>query len=101
MMKRAFNLIAIVVMVLFWLGVVASLLLPLPGKLNELLPICGIIVLVMHWAQAGMVKRSCRGYIDISRGRYLAILLFGIFAMMDIRAKLKALVAEQTRPSDS
>jgi len=99
-MKRLFNLIAIAVMVLFWLGVAGSLVLPLPGKLNDLLPICGAVVLLMHWAQASMVKRSCRGYIPISRGRYLAILLFGIFAMMDIRAKLQSLVTGQTPPRE-
>ncbi|MGL4932263.1 MAG: DUF1145 domain-containing protein [Aeromonas sp.] len=94
-MKKLFNLLAIAMMALFWFGVLGSLVVPLPGKLNDLLPICGGVVLLMHWVQARMVKRSCEPYFTVSTGRYLAILLFGVFAMLDIRAKLKAIVEQQ------
>ncbi|MGL6052182.1 MAG: DUF1145 domain-containing protein, partial [Aeromonas salmonicida] len=43
-MKRVFNLLAMGLTLFFWFGVLVSLVAPLPGKLNDLLPICGLLI---------------------------------------------------------
>ena len=94
-MKRLVKMAAMAVVLLFWGAVVVAFFLPLPSKLNTILPICGAFVLLMHWLQAAMIKRAGQAYIVISKGRYVAILIFGVFALSDIRQQLNAILANK------
>ena len=96
-MKRVFKLLALGCMLLFWLGVLASLIVPLPGKLNSFLPVCGLIVILMHWLQAAMLKAACKPYFAVTRPEFVQILVFGVFGMAGIRAKLQAITDAQQR----
>lgn len=91
-MKRMFNLLAMGVLLFFWFGVVLALFGTLPGKLDGFLPVCGVIVILMHWVQASMLKAACKPYFPVSRLEFTQVLIFGVFGMMDIRAKLQAIV---------
>lgn len=88
-MKMLLNLLARGVVLLFWLGVGAALAGLLPERLNTLLPPCGLVVLLMHWAQAGMIRRACAPHFAVSRGEYWQIVLFGVFATGRIREQLR------------
>lgn len=91
-MKRLFNLLTKVIILLFWLGVLAALAKLLPGKLNGFLPPCGLIVLLMHWAQASMIRKACERYFAVTRAEYWQIILFGVFATQGIRDRLNAII---------
>ncbi|MGY3915151.1 DUF1145 domain-containing protein [Aeromonas australiensis] len=91
-MKRVFNLLAMGLVLFFWFGVIFSLFAPLPGKLNDFLPVCGVIVALFHWLQASMLASACKRYFTVTRAEFVGVLIFGVFAMMDIRQRLKAIV---------
>ena len=63
-MKRVFNLLAMGLILFFWFGVLVSLIAPLPGKLNGFLPVCGVIVALLHWLQhdQGSLQTLLRGH---------------------------------------
>ncbi len=100
-MKRVFNLLAMGLILFFWFGVLVSLLAPLPGKLNGFLPVCGAIVILMHWVQASMVKAACKPYFAVSRLEFVQVLVFGVFGMVEIRARLQAIVDAKQRGTDN
>ncbi|EKP0278684.1 DUF1145 domain-containing protein [Aeromonas sp. MR19] len=100
-MKRVFNLLAMGLILFFWFGVLVSLLAPLPGKLNGFLPVCGVIVILMHWVQASMVKAACKPYFAVSRLEFVQVLVFGVFGMVEIRARLQAIVDAKQRGTDN
>ena len=100
-MKRVFNLLAMGLILFFWFGVLVSLIAPLPGKLNGFLPVCGVIVALMHWVQASMVKAACKPYIAVSRLEFTQVLVFGVFGMVEIRARLQAIVDAKQRGTDN
>jgi putative membrane protein len=100
-MKRVFNLLAMGLILFFWFGVLVSLLAPLPGKLNSFLPVCGVIVILMHWVQASMVKAACKPYFAVSRIEFVQVLVFGVFGMVEIRARLQAIVDAKQRGTDN
>lgn len=100
-MKRVFNLLAMGLILFFWFGVLVSLLAPLPGKLNGFLPVCGVIVILMHWVQASMVKAACKPYFAVSRLEFVQVLIFGVFGMVEIRARLQAIVDAKQRGTDN
>ncbi|ATL97613.1 hypothetical protein A9R10_05550 [Aeromonas piscicola] len=100
-MKRVFNLLAMGLILFFWFGVLVSLLAPLPGKLNGFLPVCGVIVILMHWVQASMVKAACKPYFAVSRIEFVQVLVFGVFGMVEIRARLQAIVDAKQRGTDN
>ncbi|MGY3894520.1 DUF1145 domain-containing protein [Aeromonas enterica] len=100
-MKRVFNLLAMGLILFFWFGVLVSLLAPLPGKLNGFLPVCGVIVILMHWVQASMVKAACKPYFAVSRLEFVQVLVFGVFGMVEIRARLQAIVGAKQRGTDN
>ncbi|MBR7631272.1 MAG: DUF1145 domain-containing protein [Aeromonas popoffii] len=91
-MKRVFTLLAMGLTLFFWLGVLVSLVAPLPGKLNDLLPICGLLIALVHLVQASMVKSACKPYFVVTKLEVILILVFGVFGMVDIRARLKAII---------
>ncbi|WP_421200366.1 DUF1145 domain-containing protein [Aeromonas enteropelogenes] len=99
-MKRIFNLLAMGLILFFWFGVVMSLILPLPGKLNGFLPVCGVIVALLHWVQASMIKAACKRYFEVTRGEFIGVLIFGVFGMVDIRQRLQGIVEAAQRANN-
>ncbi|TNJ03510.1 hypothetical protein CF115_19080 [Aeromonas veronii] len=91
-MKRVFNLLAMGLVLFFWFGVLMSLIAPLPGKLNGFLPVCGVIVALLHWLQASMIKAACKRYFAVTKAEFVTVLIFGVFGMVDIRQRLQEIV---------
>lgn len=91
-MKRVFNLLAMGLVLFFWFGVLVSLIAPLPGKLNGFLPVCGVIVALLHWLQASMIKAACKRYFAVTKTEFVTVLIFGVFGMVDIRQRLQEIV---------
>lgn len=91
-MKRVFNLLAMGLVLFFWFGVLVSLIAPLPGKLNGFLPVCGVIVALLHWLQASMIKAACKRYFEVTKTEFVTVLIFGVFGMVDIRQRLQEIV---------
>lgn len=91
-MKRVFNLLAMGLVLFFWFGVLVSLIAPLPGKLNGFLPVCGVIVALLHWLQASMIKAACKRYFAVTKAEFVTVLIFGVFGMVDIRQRLQEIV---------
>ena len=91
-MKRVFNLLAMGLILFFWFGVLVSLIAPLPGKLNSFLPVCGVIVALLHWLQASMIKAACKRYFAVTKAEFVTVLIFGVFGMVDIRQRLQEIV---------
>ncbi|MGH1409504.1 MAG: DUF1145 domain-containing protein [Aeromonas sp.] len=91
-MKRVFNLLAMGLVLFFWFGVLVSLIAPLPGKLNGFLPVCGVIVALLHWLQASMIKAACKRYFAVTKVEFVTVLIFGVFGMVDIRQRLQEIV---------
>ena len=91
-MTRVFNLLAMGLILFFWFGVLVSLIAPLPGKLNGFLPVCGVIVALLHWLQASMIKAACKRYFEVSKPEVVTVLIFGVFGMVDIRQRLQEIV---------
>ncbi|HDO1320967.1 DUF1145 domain-containing protein [Aeromonas veronii] len=91
-MKRVFNLLAMGLILFFWFGVLVSLIAPLPGKLNGFLPVCGVIVALLHWLQASMIKAACKRYFKVTKTEFVTVLIFGVFGMVDIRQRLQEIV---------
>jgi putative membrane protein len=101
-MKRVFNLLAMGLILFFWFGVLVSLIAPLPGKLNGFLPVCGVIVALLHWLQASMIKAACKRYFAVTKAEFVTVLIFGVFGMVDIRQRLQEIVnaAQRANLSD-
>ncbi|MGY3964990.1 DUF1145 domain-containing protein [Aeromonas veronii] len=91
-MKRVFNLLAMGLILFFWFGVLVSLIAPLPGKLNGFLPVCGVIVALLHLLQASMIKAACKRYFAVTKAEFVTVLIFGVFGMVDIRQRLQEIV---------
>ncbi|HHQ4678751.1 DUF1145 domain-containing protein [Aeromonas veronii] len=91
-MKRVFNLLAMGLILFFWFGVLISLIAPLPGKLNGFLPVCGVIVALLHWLQASMIKAACKRYFAVTKAEFVTVLIFGVFGMVEIRQRLQEIV---------
>ncbi|MFQ1610108.1 DUF1145 domain-containing protein [Aeromonas veronii] len=91
-MKRVFNLLAMGLILFFWFSVLMSLIAPLPGKLNGFLPVCGVIVALLHWLQASMIKAACKRYFAVTKAEFVTVLIFGVFGMVDIRQRLQEIV---------
>ena len=91
-MKRVFNLLAMGLILFFWFGVLISLIAPLPGKLHGFLPVCGVIVALLHWLQASMIKAACKRYFAVTKAEFVTVLIFGVFGMVDIRQRLQEIV---------
>ena len=91
-MKRVFNLLAMGCCCCSSGSAWCSPCRHLPGKLNSFLPVCGVIVILMHWVQASMIKAACKPYFAVTRLEFTQVLIFGVFGMMEIRAKLQAII---------
>lgn len=72
---------------LMWLILLFNIVSPFPGEIATMLYIIGAFLLVMHAMQTLIFVRAFSGKIPMTRWDKSAILLFGVFALIDIRRK--------------
>ncbi|GGB54538.1 hypothetical protein GCM10011502_29500 [Oceanisphaera marina] len=80
-------------MLLFWAGIIYALIGPDFQEVGSMPLILGIVVLVMHGLQMLMLKQVSK-FLHPTAKDYLAVLVFGSFAMNHHRARLKAISEE-------
>lgn len=91
---KVLNILMRLVMLVFWAGIVYALIGPEPKEAGSLPLILGAVVLVMHLLQMQMLKQAA-SVLNPSIKDYLAVLVFGSFAMHHHRARLKQLMAQK------
>lgn len=87
------NLIMRLIMLLFWAGIIYAIVGPDFQEVGSMPLILGAVVLVMHGLQMLMLKQVSK-LLNPTITDYLAVLLFGSFAMHHHRARLKEISAE-------
>ncbi|WP_319782974.1 DUF1145 domain-containing protein [Oceanisphaera sp. IT1-181] len=87
------NLIMRLIMLLFWAGVIYAIVGPDFQEVGTMPMILGVVVLVMHLLQMLMLKQASK-FLDLTAKDYLAVLVFGSFAMNHHRARLKEISEE-------
>lgn len=87
------NLAMRLIMLLFWFGVIYALLGPDFQEVGKMPLILGAVVLVMHILQMLMLKQASQ-FLNLTAKDYLAVLVFGSFAMNHHRARLKEISEE-------
>ncbi|WGY48189.1 MULTISPECIES: DUF1145 domain-containing protein [unclassified Vibrio] len=70
-----------------WLILLINIVMPFPGKAAIALYIMTAFLLMMHGLQALIFIGAFGDKINMSRGEKWSILVFGIFALLDIRRK--------------
>lgn len=90
------NLAMRVIMLLFWFGVIYALLGPDFEEVGSMPLILGAVVLVMHLLQLMMLRQASK-HLDLSAKDYLAVLVFGSFAMNQHRARLREISEENKK----
>ena len=81
------------IMLLFWFGVIYAILGPDFQEVGTMPLILGVVVLVMHLLQMLMLKQAS-AFLNLTTKDYLAVLVFGSFAMSHHRARLKEISEE-------
>ena len=89
------NLLMRLIMLLFWFGVIYALVGSDFQEVSSMPMILGVVVLVMHLLQMLMLKQAS-AHLNLSAKDYLAVLVFGSFAMNHHRARLKE-ISEENR----
>lgn len=87
------NLIMRLIMLLFWAGVIYAVVGPDFQEVGTMPMILGAVVLVMHLLQMLMLKQASQ-FLNLTAKDYLAVLVFGSFAMNHHRARLKEISEE-------
>lgn len=87
------NLIMRLIMLLFWAGVIYAVVGPDFQEVGTMPMILGVVVLVMHLLQMLMLKQASK-FLNLTAKDYLAVLVFGSFAMNHHRARLKEISEE-------
>ena len=82
-----------VIMLLFWFGVIYALVGPDFQEVGTMPLILGVVVLVMHLLQMLMLKQASQ-FLNLTAKDYLAVLVFGSFAMNHHRTRLKEISEE-------
>ncbi|ART80572.1 DUF1145 domain-containing protein [Oceanisphaera avium] len=90
------NLAMRLIMLLFWCGVIYALVGSDFQEVGSMPLILGGVVLVMHLMQMLMLKQASQ-YLELTAKDYLAVLVFGSFAMNHHRARLKAISEENKK----
>lgn len=90
---KILNLAMRLIMLLFWAGIIYALIGPDFQDVGAMPLILGIVVLVMHGLQMLMLKQVSK-FLHPTAKDYLAVLVFGSFAMNHHRARLKAISEE-------
>lgn len=81
------------IMLLFWAGVIYAVVGPDFQEVGTMPMILGAVVLVMHLLQMLMLKQASQ-FLNLTAKDYLAVLVFGSFAMNHHRARLKEISEE-------
>ncbi|MGB5856279.1 MAG: DUF1145 domain-containing protein [Oceanisphaera sp.] len=90
---KILNLAMKLIMLLFWAGIIYALIGPDFQEVGLMPLILGSVVLVMHILQMLMLKRVSQ-ILHPTTKDYLAVLVFGSFAMHTHRARLKEIMEE-------
>ncbi|WP_116474873.1 DUF1145 domain-containing protein [Zobellella maritima] len=91
---KVLNILMRPVMLMFWGGILYALFGPEFAEVGSLPLILGAVVLVMHLLQMLML-RQVASLLSPTLKDYLAVLVFGSFAMHHHRARLKQLMAQK------
>ena len=92
---KVLNFVMRLVMLVFWAGIIYALLGPDFQEVGSMPLILGAVVLFMHLLQMLMLKQVA-SLLHPTLKDYLAVLVFGSFAMHHHRARLKE-ITEQKR----
>ena len=84
---KALIWIAKTAIALVWLVLILNIVMPFPGKAAWVLYIMTVFLFMMHGLQALIFIGAFGDKISMSRWEKWSILIFGIFALLDIRRK--------------
>ncbi|MBF9001937.1 MULTISPECIES: DUF1145 domain-containing protein [Vibrio] len=84
---KALIWIAKTAIALVWLVLILNIVMPFPGKAAWALYIMTVFLFMMHGLQALIFIGAFGDKISMSRWEKWSILIFGIFALLDIRRK--------------
>lgn len=87
-MKKLLLGLAKLIVLGFWLGAIYYTINPLPGKLHMLIPVFAVLVLMVHGIQAAIMRLVAGDLFKLTARHYLSLLLFGFFAMLELRDRL-------------
>lgn len=93
---KILNLAMRLIMLFFWAGIIYALVGPDFQEVGSVPLILGAVVLVMHILQMLMLRQAAK-FLDLTAKDYLAVLVFGSFAMQDHRARLKEISEENKK----
>ncbi|MFP2768911.1 DUF1145 domain-containing protein [Oceanisphaera sp. KMM 10153] len=91
---KVLNVVMRLVMLVFWAGIIYALLGPDFQEVGSMPLILGAVVLFMHLLQMLMLKQVAN-VLHPTLKDYLAVLVFGSFAMHHHRARLKEMMEEK------
>ncbi|OIN04782.1 DUF1145 domain-containing protein [Oceanisphaera psychrotolerans] len=91
---KVLNLVMRLVMLVFWAGIIYALVGPEIAEVGSMPLILGAVVLFMHLLQMLMLKQVA-SVLHPTPKDYLAVLVFGSFAMHHHRARLKEMMEQK------
>jgi uncharacterized protein YhhL (DUF1145 family) len=91
---KVLNFVMRLVMLVFWTGIIYALVGPDFQEVGSMPLILGAVVLFMHLLQMLMLKQVA-SVLHPTLKDYLAVLVFGSFAMHHHRARLKEMMEEK------
>ncbi|QYK01229.1 DUF1145 domain-containing protein [Shewanella psychrotolerans] len=71
-----------------WGVMLYNLFIPVDGNIGTLLTILLVITLVMHCFQVLIFHMLFKSLMTIQKSHYLAVLLFGVFSLLDYRQRV-------------
>lgn len=86
-MKKVIQLLAKGFMLLVWGVFIANLIHPFPGMAYVALNIMAIFMLLMHGLQSVLFSTALAEGKTLSRWEKISIVLFGTFALLDLKDK--------------
>ncbi len=96
-MKRLLLLLAKLIILGFWVGSLYFTVNPLPGKLHMLVPLVAALVLMLHGIQAAIMRLVAGDVMTLRARHYVSLLLFGVFAMLELREQLLQTAGQRDR----
>ncbi|GAA3718204.1 hypothetical protein GCM10022421_27830 [Oceanisphaera sediminis] len=91
---KVLNFVMRIVMLVFWAGIIYALVGPDFQEVGSMPLILGAVVLFMHLLQMLMLKQVA-SLLHPTLKDYLAVLVFGSFAMHHHRARLKEITEQK------
>ena len=86
-MKKVFNLLAKGFMLLVWGVFITNLVQPFPGAAHIALNVMAIFTLFMHGLQSLLFSTALAEGVTLNRWEKVSIMLFGTFALLDLKNK--------------